>query len=388
MKRICKGVRVFSVILIICLFSSPPLGAGSYQDIEDIRFSLSGSSSRIVIEFKSLPVYKSNRLTNPERIYFDLKNTRLGRQFKPVVVNNGQIKEIRASQYNSDTVRVVIELSKAGKYDVFTLSSPPRLVIDIGSDENPFYRERKIIVLDPGHGGHDPGAIGASGLTEKDVTLDIARRVRRILEEDYNLEVHLTRESDAYLELDERTRYANSKKADLFVSVHANASHKRLTAGVETYFLNWTNDAEALRVAARENRISVEKMKQSQSELGMILTSLERESKRDESLRLAHYIQRSLISGLSTRYSGMNDLGVKHALFYVLVGAEMPSVLVEVAFISNPREEKLLRNKSFRDSAAKSLASGIYRYILSLPDAPRLAMSGENLPQLYLSDKN
>ena len=170
--------------------------------------------------------------------------------------------------------------------------------------------------------------------------------------------------------------------ADLFVSIHANASPKRSTSGVETYLLNWTNDREAMRVAARENQISLEKMKAQQSELGMILASLKRESKRDESLKLAHYIQRSIVTGLSRHYRGIRNLGVKQALFYVLVDADMPSVLVEVGFISNPREERLLRSSRFQKKTAESIAAGIFRYLLSLPDAPKLAMKSENLPKL------
>ncbi len=231
------------------------------------------------------------------------------------------------------------------------------------------------MVIDPGHGGRDPGAIGPRGLKEKAVTLKIARRLKKILEERYNLEVYITRNRDIYLGLDERTRIANRKKADLFVSIHSNASRKKRTRGIETYLLNWTNDAEAMKVAARENAISVEKMRKTRSELGMILTSLERESKRDESLKLAHFIQGSLGKRLSRRYRGIENLGVKQAFFYVLLGAEMPSVLVEVAFISNPKEERLLRSKKFRKRAAEAIAAGIYRYILSRPDAPKLAMN-------------
>ncbi|GBE35305.1 N-acetylmuramoyl-L-alanine amidase AmiC precursor [bacterium BMS3Bbin06] len=368
------------LLLTLLLFASVVLKTGLPEaldsiEIKDIRFSVTNSRTRVVVELSGLPAYASHRLTSPERIYFDLKGVLISKKIKPLTLKNSVLKGIRVGQYSKGVARLVLELNGNGQYRAYTLTSPARLVIDIGNEENPFFRERKIVVIDPGHGGSDPGAISRRGLREKDVTLDIAKRLKRTLEEYYNLKVYLTRDRDRFISLDERTRFANRKDADLFVSIHSNASHTRKTRGFETYLLNWTNDTEALRVAARENRISVAKMKKSQSELGMILTSLERESKRDESLKLAHYIQRSLVSGLSGRYKRVINLGVKQALFYVLVGAEMPSVLVEVAFISNPAEERMLKSRKFRETSARGIASGIYRYILSLPDAPKLAMN-------------
>jgi N-acetylmuramoyl-L-alanine amidase len=381
-KRIKKTTIVLFVI--ICTYLLISFGeARNSVEIKDIRYGVYGSRTRVVIEFNTLPKYESHRLSNPARLYVDLKEARLTRKIEPIILNKGLLQKIRIAQFKKDVVRVVLNLSNHKDYRIYPLESAPRLVIDVHAESsNPFFREKKIVVIDPGHGGHDPGAVGPRGLKEKVVTLDIAKRLKRELEEFYNLEVYVTRDKDKYLDLGERTAFANFKKADLFVSIHANASKRRRTSGIETYLLNWTNDDEALRVAARENKISVEKMRKSQTELGMILTSLERESKRDESLKLAHFVQRSLASNLSKKYERMKNLGVKQALFYVLVDAEMPSVLVEVAFISNKREERLLRSKAFRETSAKALASGIYKYILSLPDAPKLAMYQENLPEL------
>lgn len=384
-KNFIKGMFILPLLFCLTAIISSPLDAREKGliSIEDIRYSLNEGRVRVVIELSDLPRYKIGELTSPDRLFIDLKGVRLKTRLREVI-NKGGIKSLRSGQFRKDTARVVFDLSSKTDYRVFTLSSPPRLVIDFGKSEerNPFFRERKIVVIDPGHGGDDPGAIGPRGLREKDVTLDMAKRLKKILEETYNLEVYLTRDSDRFISLKDRTLFANRKKADLFVSIHANASPRKNTRGTETYLLNWTNNSEALRVAARENRISVEKMKESRSELGMILTSLERESKRDESLKLAHFIQNSLISRLSRSYSRITDLGVKQALFYVLVGAEMPSVLVEVAFISNPREERLLRSRTFRQRSAEAMAKGIYRYILSLPDAPKLAMNERTLPEL------
>ena len=370
------GIFTGILLLLTCIVSFPSIAsAGEIAEVRDIRFNVNGTNTRIVLEFNRLPAYSAHRLKNPDRIYFDLKNVKLSPQTIPLKdLKKGLLKKIRIAQYNKNTVRVVLELKKLNDYRTFTLESPPRLVIDIGQERSPFYRERKIVVIDAGHGGHDPGATGPKGLKEKDVTLDTARKLKKILQERYNLEVYLTRNSDIYIGLGERTAVANKKKADLFVSIHTNASLKRRAGGVETYLLNWTNDTEAMRVAARENAISLEKMKRARSELGTILASLERETKRDESLRLAHFIQDSLFKRLTRGYRGIGNLGVKQALFYVLVDAEMPSVLVEVAFISNPREERLLGSRKFRKTAAEAIASGVYRYILSLPDAPKLAM--------------
>ncbi len=372
-----------SSLLFLLFLPSSLAGTGtSGISVEDIRYSITGKKTRVVIELTSLPAFDLGRLSSPERVFIDLKGVHVGRTSTRLSLEKGNLRTIRTGQFRRDTTRIVFDLKERTSYQVFTLDSPPRLVIDFGHDKNPFLREKKVVVIDPGHGGDDPGAIGRRGLREKDVTLDIAKRIKRILEERYNLEVHLTRESDRYISLKKRTLFANRKNADLFVSIHANASPRRSTRGIETYLLNWSNNAEAMRVAARENRISIEKMKQSRSELGMILASLERESKRDESLKLAHYIQNSMVSTLSRRYRRIHDLGVKQALFYVLVGAEMPSALVEVAFISNPSEERLLRSPRFRQNSAQAIARGIYRYILSLPDAPKLAMQTSDLPKL------
>ncbi|MBF0320059.1 MAG: N-acetylmuramoyl-L-alanine amidase [Nitrospirae bacterium] len=232
---------------------------------------------------------------------------------------------------------------------------------------------RKTIVIDPGHGGHDPGAISKNGLKEKDVVLDISLQLVKILRERYFFDVHMTRKTDKFITLDERTAIANGKRADMFVSVHANANNSPSVRGLETYFLNFSNSEEALRVAARENAISIKRMKEVQTELGLILASLARESKRDESLRLSHYIQKSMHSTIGKSYKGVADHGVKQALFYVLVGASMPSALVEVSYLTNPEEEKLLGTDEYREILAESIATGINKYVSTLPDAPQYA---------------
>jgi N-acetylmuramoyl-L-alanine amidase len=233
------------------------------------------------------------------------------------------------------------------------------------------------VVIDPGHGGHDPGAVGPSGLYEKNVVLDIALKLKKILLADPFNEVFLTRETDRFISLEERTAMANRKNADFFVSVHANANPVRRVKGIETYLLNWTNDDEAMRVAARENKISLKKMREMHRQmdtLGMILNDLSRDCKRNDSIKLANYIQQSMVTTLNNESSYKSiDLGVKQALFYVLFGARMPSVLVEVSFISNPQEEQLLSDESYRMQIAKAIAKGLDTYTDSAPAEQKVA---------------
>jgi N-acetylmuramoyl-L-alanine amidase len=231
----------------------------------------------------------------------------------------------------------------------------------------------KHVVLDAGHGGKDPGAVGAGGIREKTVVLDIAKRVKKILEAKGGYKVSLTRSRDRYLTLDERTAYANKKEADLFVSIHANANRSRRLRGIETYFLNFTNNQESLKVAARENKISLKRMKQARSEEAVILASLQLQFHRDESLNLANFLQRSMISQLRKRYGRVTDKGVKQALFYVLVGAKMPSALVEVSYITNLDEARRLKSATYRQSIARGISDGIATYFDKAAPLPKIA---------------
>ncbi|MFH1026061.1 MAG: N-acetylmuramoyl-L-alanine amidase, partial [Nitrospirota bacterium] len=262
----------------------------------------------------------------------------------------------------------------------FIFDDPARLVIDVygktrTADKPDMNFVKRRIVLDPGHGGHDPGAVGPKNLYEKDVVLDIALKLKKVLMEDPFNEVFLTRERDIFIPLEERTAMANRKNADLFVSIHANASPRREAKGIETYLLNWTDDEEAIRVAARENAISLKKMRAMNRQVDIvdvIKSDLIRENKRDESIKLANYIQRSLISNLDSDTKHVLNLGVKQALFYVLFGAKMPSVLVEVSFISNPEEERLLSNDAYRTEIAKGIAKGLNTYLTSAPTVQKV----------------
>ncbi len=373
LKRI---VSINIVIFFIILIPTSSTGSGKI-DVKGIRYWSSSDYTRVVVDLSEHTTFSNNRLSNPERIYFDLENARLLKDIKTVFpIEDGMLKSIRAGQFDTDTVRIVLDIDVIKDFNTFFLDNPPRLVIDIHGSK--FVKKPEIsiskrrIVIDPGHGGHDPGAIGPNGLCEKDVVLDIALKLRNLLLQDPLNEVFLTRERDIFIPLEERTAIANNKKADLFISIHANANPSRKAKGIETYLLNWTNDEEAMRVAARENAISFKKMKEMHRQmdiLEMIKNDLIRENKRDESIKLAHYIQRSMISTINSlgNRDKRLDHGVKQALFYVLFGAKMPSVLVEVSFISNPEEEKLLSDDSYRMHIAKAISEGIDIYLKSSP---------------------
>ena len=217
------------------------------------------------------------------------------------------------------------------------------------------------IVLDPGHGGHDPGARG-SGLNEAELTLDVALRLKKLLEKQPGVEVVMTREKNIYIPLEERTAIANREAADLFLSIHANASRNLNARGVETYFLNFASNPEAEAVAARENSASGKSM----HSLPDIVRAIALNNKIDESRDFATTVQKSMISRLSIRNSQVRDLGVKQAPFVVLIGAGMPSVLAEISFITHKQEGQLLKTPAYRQSIAEGLLEAILRYQRSL----------------------
>ena len=382
MKILLTAVS-FLCIAAITLLLSYPVDAAEKIEVSDIRYWSYPEYTRVVISLSDHADYAENRLSRPDRLYVDLKDSVLKNNDiqKAISVGNGMLRAVRAGQFSENTVRIVLDLDKMNNYKVFTLEDPDRLVIDIyGKKQLTLLKKR--IVLDPGHGGHDPGAVGPKNLYEKDVVLDIALKLKNILAQDKNLEVFLTRETDVFIPLEQRTAIANSKSADLFISIHANASPRRDAKGVETYLLNWTNDEEAMKVAARENAISLKKMKKMNAGrdiLDIMLSDLKRDNKRDESLKLANLVQQDMVSGLNKNYGHIVDLGVKQALFYVLFGAQMPSVLVEVSFISNPLEEKLLAKDSYRVELAQSIASGVNKYMSALPEGQIVAKNGRNL---------
>jgi N-acetylmuramoyl-L-alanine amidase len=217
-------------------------------------------------------------------------------------------------------------------------------------------------VVDPGHGGHDPGAIGPNGIQEKDVVLAIGLRLRELFREELGVDVVMTRSTDIFIPLEERTAIANKVGADLFLSVHANAASNRNAAGIETYYLNLAKTDKVAQLAAKENGTSLEKV----SVLQAILFDLMANYKLNDSAHLADEVQKSLHKKIRTRYSDVKNLGVKQGPFYVLVGASMPSILVETAFLSNAAEESRLKDPSYQDMTANGILEGVRSYINSL----------------------
>lgn len=384
--------QIFKCALFLVLIFSPSFIIASGKsstnllvlgkiEVKNIRYWSTPDYTRVVIDLSEPVEFSKNRILNPDRLYFDLMNTMIAKEVKTILpVGDGILKVVRAGQFKTDTVRVVLDLEEIADFNAFVLEDPARFVIDVYGKEKVKKPDTVIakrrIVIDAGHGGHDPGAVGLQRLYEKNVVLDIALKLRKILSSDPLNEVFLTRETDVFIPLEERTVIANKKNADFFVSIHANASPRRKAKGIETYLLNWTDDEEAMRVAARENAISLKKMKamhQRMDVLDMIKSDLLRQNKRDESIKLAHYIQKSMVSTLNNGNKDTLDLGVKQALFYVLFGARMPSVLVEVSFISNPEEEKLLSKDSYRKQIAEAIAEGLNKYITSIPTVQKVA---------------
>lgn len=444
-----------------------PSSSGGRVELRNIRQWSGKEYTRIVIDTTQEVQFRQGRLTKPDRIYFDLLNTRVSDSLahQTVPVGDGFLKQIRVGQNKPDVVRVVLDFDSISRYNVFSLPDPHRLVVDIlgiepdpaqsdrirvaeapptaapsppagsGTDGTPadptaepepavptstaaeapadpqpasadatprvvdlplpaeptadgrFPLSRQLglaarrVIIDPGHGGHDPGAM-RDGLREKDLVLDISRRVAKFLVEEESYEVILTRNSDVFIPLEERTAIANSKSADLFVSIHANASRNRRVRGLETYYLNLATSPEAERTAARENAVSTRRI----SELQDLLSQIMNNSKIAESREFAHHVHGSMVKRAVASDRTARDLGVKTAPFYVLLGANMPSVLLEVSFLSNPDDAKLLASDDFRQKIARSIADGIKSYTTTLKGVAHVSTSPSQASAEPLAD--
>ena len=214
------------------------------------------------------------------------------------------------------------------------------------------------VVIDPGHGGQDQGTAGPKGLLEKDLVLDVSKRLGKLIEDGMGAEVIYTRSDDTFVPLEGRTALANEKKADLFLSIHANSSPVPRVSGIETYYLNFTDSKDALDVASRENASS----EKSVFELRDIIQKITLHDKAEESHEFAGRIQTSLYALSARNFPGEKNRGVRKAPFVVLIGANMPSVLAEIGFLSNPKEEALLKKPEYRQKLAESLYRGLSRY--------------------------
>lgn len=374
-------LRAMLFLSLICAAYASPLKAADRAEIRNIRYWSSHGYTRVIIDLSKPVEFTRKRLSNPDRLYFDLRNSTIPKEIQnKLPVGDGILKSVRAGQFSFDTVRIVLDLETMDDFNAYILDDPTKLVIDVTAKKpEKMVPTRRVVVLDPGHGGHDPGAVGKKGLQEKDVVLDVALKIKEILSKEPHIEVVLTRERDVFIRLEERSLIALQKEADLFVSIHANASPNRAARGIETYLQNWTSEEEAIRVAARENYVSLKRMKEKMAQyknddLGKILSDLNRDYKRDESVALANYVQGALYSNIAKVHAKTVNLGVKQAMFFVLMGASMPpSVLAEISFVSNPEEERLLASDAYRDVIAKSIASGIRTYFSSSAPLQKVA---------------
>ncbi len=275
----------------------------------------------------------------------------------------GNVEKETASVKPPATV-AASKTSKAATETGTTLAIRPAAPTESGSRTLTRALGLKIgrIVIDPGHGGHDTGTIGPTGLKEKDVVLDVALRLRKLLERNTGCEVIMTRRDDTFIPLEERTAIANEKGADLFISIHVNASRDRSARGIETYYLNFTSSPEALEVAARENATSQESVHQLQDLIKQIAMT----EKIEESQDFARQLQREVYTRVAKVSGAQRDRGVKKAPFVVLIGANMPSVLAEISFLTNPRDERMLKRPDYRDKIAGALYDGIVEYVKNL----------------------
>jgi N-acetylmuramoyl-L-alanine amidase len=254
--------------------------------------------------------------------------------------------------------------SKAKAADGATVAdaTPARAAVPTADGETSLVRALGLkigrIVIDAGHGGHDSGTLGVDGIEEKDVVLDVALRLGKLLSDRLGAEVIYTRSDDTFVPLETRTAIANKAQADLFLSIHANSSPDESARGVETYYLNFTSDPTALDVAARENAVS----DQSIHQLSDLVKKIALKDKIAESREFAADVEQSLYGGLHAGNAGLKDRGVKKAPFVVLIGANMPSILAEISFVTNPKDAEQLTQPEYRQRVAESLYKGIARY--------------------------
>jgi len=275
---------------------------------------------------------------------------------------SGLVRRVRLNPAGEDGARVVLELVRPAEPRVFYLLEPFRLVIDVSGRRDdasvPGRRRVERVVLDPGHGGHDPGAIGPSGLREKDVTLDIAHRAAPILAQELGVTTLLTRDVDAFVPLHERIARANGFNADLFISIHCNASEARGGEGVMTFVFDTAREEVAERIAERENGAS----RAAAAELLDVLGRVSGSRNQAASLHFAGLLQRAAMSSLGNGYPDIPNGGVKQAGFYVLAGASMPAVLFETSFISSERGEARFGTEDFRQKLADAIVNAVRAY--------------------------
>ncbi len=372
-----------ALLLPLLLGVERPRGLG---DVADVRTWSHPDYTRVVIELtrpvdaEVVRLKADDRNARPERLYIDLDGIWVGRDYADgIPVEDGLLRKLRLGQNTLRRSRLVIDLERYERHRLLVLESPHRVVVDVyGSRQDPETLEWQLpggvqspdkkrfpagmrpvrtVVVDPGHGGKDPGATGIGGVREKDVNLRLSKLLAKRLREE-GFEVILTRDDDRYLDLEQRTVIAESQGADLFISIHANASRRRSTKGIEIYYLDENHDRHALDVASRENGVPRKKI----DSLQRTLAKWRVQELSGESERLAEAVHGELLPGLGKTYRGVQDLGVKKGPFYVLFLSSIPSILVESGFVTNPHDVKLLGEHRYLERTAQHIAAGVIRY--------------------------
>lgn len=390
-KKCRSGMRILLLTACFCLTGSHAAAQpDSLVEIHNLRHHTHPSFTRIVVDIGRLREYTFNRLSGPDRLYVDILQARLNPLLhgKSIPIQNQYLQRIRIAQKNPSTVRIAadLETGRIDHYNIFHLPDPFRVVIDIYPKITPpkgngasipqpaeptasgYSIARQLglgvrrVVIDPGHGGKDPGCIGKKGTLEKTIVLDVSLRLRKLLSTVEGLNVILTRETDIFIPVVNRTVIANQKQADLFISIHANSNPRKKHSGIQSFFLNFSNDPSINAIAARENATSTKSI----SEMKDIIQRIARNSKIIESMELAQKIQFTLAGSLKKKYANVEDLGAKGGPFWVLIGGEMPSVLVEISHLSNQEEENRLLTPAYRQHIAEGIFKGIIEYMHSL----------------------
>ena len=458
------GARFIFGLTLAAMLALPAV-AQSRRELRDVRYWSVGDVTRVAVELSGEFRYHTERLANPDRVFFDIDNTvhSLGEGPQTFTVGDRLVKTVRVAETRPGVTRVVLDLEDGVEVQASQLAAPARLMIELrapgsGSTASsnpppsvasgplshpvdatsarasnpptmtapqtaprkanlgdaapsrvvtkpstpspvqppaqakvtpaPFIDtagmpppkpadrnsngDRSItrvlglkagtIVLDAGHGGNDPGTHGSSGIVEKDITLDIAKRLERLLREELNLDVVQTRTKDRYIGLEERSRIANEAKADLFLSIHVNSNPVKSVAGVEMYYLNYSASRADLDIATRENATADSTI----YDLKEMVEKISLRAKIDESRELATRIQRPLFAMWKSQNSQAVNRGVKRNPYVVLIGAEMPAAYAEIGFISNKKDEELLASPEHRERIARALLEGIKSYLETL----------------------
>jgi N-acetylmuramoyl-L-alanine amidase len=378
---------------MLCLVLAAVVGLGVKRpaglgDVVEVRHWSYPDYTRVVVEFTA-PVTAEvqhlnadTRAGRPERLYLDVDGIWVGRRFEQGIdVGDGLLAAVRLGQNTLQTTRVVIDVDHYERHRLIHLSNPERLVVDVygprGGDPSPGHAGRgaesddrtlpawmrpvHTVVLDPGHGGRDPGAIGIGGLREKDVTLRLARELGARLGK-RGFKVVYTRTKDRELGLEERTAIAEGARGDVFVSIHANAASRRSVHGIETYYLNENHERHSIDLAARENGIARSQV----NALQRTLAKLSMEEVSPQSRLLANHVHHEILRGMPARYGAVTDLGVKKGPFYVLFLSDMPAILLEAGFLTNRQDARRLRDPKYLEALADEIAEGLDRYRASV----------------------